>query len=77
MSVLIGLSKTRKKQSVDLGPLEAHCFCENEICFTLPDCNNVMIKVDATILANVKGNEERDKTKVNSEPDTTSKPSVI
>jgi len=50
-------SKTRKKRSIDLGPLDAQCFCENEICCRLPDYNNVTIEVNVTKLANVTGNE--------------------
>ena len=67
-------SKTRKKRSIDLGPLDAQCFCENEICCRLPDYNNVTIEVNVTKLANVTGYEECDKPNVDSD---TSKQSLI
>merc|ERR1712008_73056 len=53
-----GLIGGRKKRSIDLGPLDAKCFCRSEICCRHPEYNNVTLEIDPGTLEDVSGNEK-------------------
>ena len=48
----------KKFQNSDLGPLDARCFCEGEICCRHPDYKNVTIEIDPETLEDVSGDEK-------------------
>jgi len=70
------VGRRRKKRSVALGPLDAKCFCKNEICCRLPDYNSVNVTVDVVALANITGNEPCEQPRT-PEPDTPPKSDPI
>merc|ERR1712008_513498 len=53
-----GLNGRRKKRSIDLGPLDAKCFCGSEICCRHPEYNNVTLEIDPGTLKDVSGDEK-------------------
>ena len=53
-----GLIGGRKKRSIDLGPLDAKCFCGSEICCRHPEYNNVTLEIDPGTLKDVSGDEK-------------------
>ena len=52
-----GLPTGRKKRSTDLGPLDARCFCEGEICCRHPEYKDVPLEINPGTLGDVSGYE--------------------
>ena len=63
MFLLLVGGKGRKKRDIDLGPLDAKCFCELEICCRHPDWKDVPMKVEYYKLTIFTNNEIRRKEK--------------
>ena len=53
-----GLNGRRKKRSIDLGPLDAKCFCGSEICCRRPEYRNVSLEIDPGTLEDVSGDQK-------------------
>ena len=53
-----GLNGKRKKRSIDLGPLDAKCFCGSEICCRRPEYRNVSLEIDPGTLEDVSGDQK-------------------
>lgn len=53
-----GLKGRRKKRSIDLGPLDAKCFCGSEICCRHPEYKNVPLEIDPGTLEDVSGDQK-------------------
>ena len=53
-----GLNGRRKKRSIDLGPLDAKCFCGSEICCRYPEYRNVSLEIDPGTLEDVPGDQK-------------------
>merc|ERR1711956_41209 len=53
-----GLKGRRKKRSIDLGPLDAKCFCGSEICCRNPEYRNVTLEIDPGTLKDVSVDEK-------------------
>merc|ERR1712008_130447 len=53
-----GLKGRRKKRSIDLGPLDAKCFCGTEICCRHPEYRNVSLEIDPGTLQDVSGDQK-------------------
>ena len=53
-----GLNGRRKKRSIDLGPLDAKCFCGSEICCRYPEYRNVSLEIDPETLEDVPGDQK-------------------
>ena len=53
-----GLNGRRKKRSIDLGPLDAKCFCGSEICCRRPEYRNVSLEIDPGTLEDVSADQK-------------------
>jgi len=53
-----GLNGRRKKRSIDLGPLDAKCFCGSDICCRHPEYKNVSLEIDPGSLEDVSGDQK-------------------
>jgi hypothetical protein len=72
-----GLKGRRKKRSIDLGPLDAKCFCGSEICCRHPKYNNVSLEIDPGTLKDVSGEEKCTTTTTNKPTTMKTTPAVI
>ena len=53
-----GLGKGRKKRGIDLGPLDARCFCGVEICCRHPDYKDVPLEINPGTLKDASNDEK-------------------
>ena len=53
-----GLNGRRIKRSIDLGPLDAKCFCGSEICCRHPAYKNVSLEINPKTLADVSDDQK-------------------
>merc|ERR1712008_221332 len=50
--------RKRKKRSIDLGPLDARCFCGSEICCRHPEYKDVPLAIDPATLEDASNDEK-------------------
>ena len=52
------MGKGRKKRGIDLGPLDARCFCGVEICCRLPEYKDVPLEINPGTLEDASNDEK-------------------